>query len=217
MDNVEFSSQFDILYNNISSNAAPPIDEYEKSVFLTLAQKDIVLSLYNGREIPGMSFESTEESRRYLANLVKSFETSLDNNASDISLPEDLWFIVRESGVISSSDECLNNKELMIVPVKQDELSKILNNPFKGPNAYRALREDFNGKIKLHSKYNISKYKADYIKFPEPIITDSLEGLNLTIDGKTESSTDVDKALHMSILKRAVELAKEAYIGNNKQ
>jgi hypothetical protein len=33
----EFSREFDILYNNIMSNAAPGIDDYEKSVFLTKA------------------------------------------------------------------------------------------------------------------------------------------------------------------------------------
>ena len=33
----EFSNEFDILYNNSMSNAAPGVDEYEKSVFLTKA------------------------------------------------------------------------------------------------------------------------------------------------------------------------------------
>lgn len=38
----EFSNEFDILYNNVMSNKAPGLDEYEKSVFLTRAQDDIV-------------------------------------------------------------------------------------------------------------------------------------------------------------------------------
>ena len=33
----EFSSEFDVQYNNIASNAAPGLDEYEKSVLLTRA------------------------------------------------------------------------------------------------------------------------------------------------------------------------------------
>jgi hypothetical protein len=37
MTNTEFITQFDIFYNNIASNAAPSIDSYEKSVFLTEA------------------------------------------------------------------------------------------------------------------------------------------------------------------------------------
>lgn len=35
MNNKEFSREFDILYNNIMSNSAPGLNEYEKSVFLT--------------------------------------------------------------------------------------------------------------------------------------------------------------------------------------
>jgi len=35
MTNSEFTSSFDILYNNIMSNSAPPIESYEKSKFLT--------------------------------------------------------------------------------------------------------------------------------------------------------------------------------------
>jgi hypothetical protein len=37
MTTSEFSNQFDVLYNNITSNQAPGLDEYEKSVFLTKA------------------------------------------------------------------------------------------------------------------------------------------------------------------------------------
>ena len=33
---TEFSNQFDVLYNNITSNQAPGLNEYEKSVFLTI-------------------------------------------------------------------------------------------------------------------------------------------------------------------------------------
>ena len=37
MTTQEFSDQFDVLYNNIGSDQAPGINEYEKSVFLTKA------------------------------------------------------------------------------------------------------------------------------------------------------------------------------------
>lgn len=43
----EFSDQFDILYNNITSNQAPGLDEYEKSIFLTRAQEDIVKGYFD--------------------------------------------------------------------------------------------------------------------------------------------------------------------------
>jgi hypothetical protein len=48
------------------------LDEYEKSLFLTQAQEEIVINLYNGKNPYGDSFESTEELRRYLDELVKT-------------------------------------------------------------------------------------------------------------------------------------------------
>ena len=42
MTTQEFSLEFDLLYNNISSNQAPGLTEYEKSTFLTQAQEEIV-------------------------------------------------------------------------------------------------------------------------------------------------------------------------------
>lgn len=49
MTNDEFSNEFDVLYNNITSNQAPGLDEYEKSVFLTKAQDEIVKAYFNPR------------------------------------------------------------------------------------------------------------------------------------------------------------------------
>ena len=43
----EFSNEFDVLYNSITSNQAPGLDEYEKSVFLTKAQDEIVKAYFN--------------------------------------------------------------------------------------------------------------------------------------------------------------------------
>lgn len=42
MTTREFSDEFDVLFNNIMSNQAPGLDEYEKSVFLTKAEKQLV-------------------------------------------------------------------------------------------------------------------------------------------------------------------------------
>lgn len=47
MTTSEFSNEFDVLYNNVTSNQAPGLDEYEKSVFLTKAQNEIVKNYFN--------------------------------------------------------------------------------------------------------------------------------------------------------------------------
>jgi hypothetical protein len=48
MTNKEFSNEFDILYNSISSNLAPSLNEYEKSVLLTRAQEELIKELVTG-------------------------------------------------------------------------------------------------------------------------------------------------------------------------
>lgn len=47
MTNEEFSNEFDVLYNSIASNQAPGLSEYEKSVFLTKAQDELIKDYFN--------------------------------------------------------------------------------------------------------------------------------------------------------------------------
>lgn len=224
MTNAEFSSEFDILYNNIMSNAAPGLDEYEKSVFLTNAQEAFVKELYNGTG--SSSFEKNEEARRFLGNLIKTYETSekltdhlgLSRNSMFFQIPEDVWFITYESAILK--DErlgCLDGEEATIVPVSQDNFYKIQRNPFRGPSDGRALRLDNAGNIiELVSDYNISKYLLRYVKRPRPIILVNLSevGTDLTINELSEASEcELNPVTHRPILERAVMLAKTAWSG----
>ena len=63
------SNEFDVLYNNIMSNAAPGLNEYEKSIFLTQAQEEFVISIYAGRIQPYGSFDETQELKKYLDDI----------------------------------------------------------------------------------------------------------------------------------------------------
>lgn len=210
MTNPEFSIEFDILYNNISSNKAPGLNEYEKSVFLTKAQEQIVAELYSGRNNTYSSFEETEEQRRYLHSLIttSSLEESTDtddiitSNSSIYKLPENIMFITYETAILT------DNKEVTVYPVSQDELSKIIKNPFRGPSNNRVLRLDLgNNSIEVISNYDINKYLIRYIRKPNPIILVDLED-ELSINGVTEESEcELDSSLHRTILDRAVALA----------
>ena len=211
MSNTEFSNQFDILYNNIMSNAAPGLNEYEKSVFLTQAQRDIIIGVYNGREVPGLSFESVEEARRYLSELVEEITFKEIDFKELIELPNDLWFITLEQVILQGA--C--NNPIKVTPVKQDSLTTYLSNPFKGPSKRQVLRVDINGAIRLYSKYDIDTYYISYIKKPNPIILEDLSESLLTIEGVSGiTESNVNPLLHQVILERAVALAKAAYIGN---
>ena len=78
MTTEEFSNEFDVLINNYAnspeygkdySSINLSFDEYEKSVFLTKAQEEILLSYYNGTNPKQEGYDASEEIRRYLSSL----------------------------------------------------------------------------------------------------------------------------------------------------
>jgi hypothetical protein len=91
----EFEREFDILYNNITSNSAPSIDAYEKSVFLTKAQEEIVTALYDG------TFEGSEKLIEYLNDLVISAYKECPKNAIPAESKKEGDFIVEVNKRIS--------------------------------------------------------------------------------------------------------------------
>ena len=226
----EFSNSFDTLLNSYAlisnfgeetSKQTITLDEYEKSVLLTKAQEEIVLSLYNGKNPYGEAFEGTEELRRYLSNLIteKSLKPitntsgtplGLEGKSKFFTLPEDLWFITLESVVIDNS-KCGAETIMKVYPVKQDEYQAIRDNPFRGANDRRALRLDLSeGNVEIICKYMIAIYYIRYIKKVPPIILEDLPN-DLTIEGKSEASDCIlHEALHQKILDRAVQLALQS-------
>ena len=230
MTTQEFSLEFDLLYNNISSNQAPGLTEYEKSIFLTQAQEEIAIGLYEGKY--GESFEGTEEMRTYLNPLIlNKVYNEIVNNECD--LPEDYWYMVYESALISdpsfnckdSDGHTTNYKEVYVYPVTLDTLYKTKESPFRGPNSRRILRvytSDFNVSdsttsssnktVHLYSKYPIVEYRIKYLRKPVPIILEDLPN-GLTIDGKTKKTEcELSETLHRIILRKAVELAKQVWV-----
>lgn len=238
MDTNDFSSQFDTLLNSYSKQSSfgntqslldIRLDEYEKSVFLTKAQEDIILELYSGKNNYGDSFEKTEEIRRYLSNLIKTYETSdkieeekgISSKSIFFTIPEDIWFITYESVIFKDDKlECLNGTNALVTPVTQDEFYKILNNPFRGPSSKRVLRLDINSnKVELVSDYIIDKYLIRYLSKPTPIVLVNL-GEDLNINGiNTVTECSLDSSLHRIILERAVKLAiiSKSQLVNNKE
>jgi hypothetical protein len=213
MDNTEFSNEFDILYNNIASNQAPGLDEYEKSVFLTTAQDAVVLDLYKGNSVDGKSFEETEELRQYLSSITKTEEATSSEEPDIIKIsdksyiydiPEDLWFITHESVKCKDKDSF----GVEVFPVTQDTYTRISKNPFRKTTKNRVLRLNISDKIELVSEYPIESYVIRYITKLEPIVLSDLPN-GLSIKGVSDiNECKLNPALHSTILLRAVELAK---------
>lgn len=71
MTNQEFSNEFDVLYNNIMSNSAPGLDEYEKSIFLTKAQNEIIKNYFTSTQNGNKYNEGFEDSQKRLVDFSK--------------------------------------------------------------------------------------------------------------------------------------------------
>ena len=219
MTTEEFSNEFDTLVDAYSqtlpfgtSQDPPQFNEYEKSVFLTKAQEQIVL-MYYSTSVGGDSFETTEEVRRYLDQLVK---TEILINTSDVpksiydsfkhsiyQLPPDLWFIVYEQVKYAGNEN--------------DSYYRTIQNPFRGPSRKRVLRLDsgFNT-VELVSKYDIERYQLRYLAKPNPIILTDLK--DLTIEGKnTRQECLLTQSLHRKILELGVQLALQSRVKENKE
>lgn len=226
MNIQEFSNSFDTLLQpyiakeSFSEQNNLAFDEYEKSIFLTKAQEQIVLELYQ-------ELEQSEEVRKYLSNLIKTDnyvpigeqdETLINNNFKSykVEISNDILFMIYEQCTLSDENNCINNKVVSVVPTIHDDLDKILKNPFKSPNNRKVIRLDFDNKIELISKYNISNYKVRYLKKPNPIILVELED-NLSINnGDTQvSNGETNPILHERIVQRAVQLAVQSKVKSN--
>lgn len=238
MSNPEFDKEFDILYDNISSHGAPGLNIYEKSIFLTRAQEELVKGYYNAVNMQGVGIDGNEDKRRGLEQLIVDYKTTstasgnshLSDNSKFFEIPENLFYIIQESAKVdSSSNSCDSGKIVSVVPITYDEYNVSKNNPFRKPNKRKNWRFDISrvdGKrvVEILSELNISEYRIRYIKKPLPIVLENFEdnietaGMNLTIDGiNTLSECLLNPEIHREILNRAVEMAIRAYRENSLQ
>lgn len=73
MINSEFSAQFDVLWNNITSNQAPGLNEYEKSVMLTKAEYQLVTEYFNKRiDAAGGGFDGSQKRQYDFSGLIRT-------------------------------------------------------------------------------------------------------------------------------------------------
>lgn len=160
---AEFSDQFDILYNNITSNQAPGLDEYEKSIFLTKAQEEIVNAYFNpllnktqiGFDDSGkrqIDFSMLVKSAVITPN-VKDATFNKDSNGFD-SRAYEIPFYKVESGekkpLLEPILAFLNEKlqvtrggktiDLVVQPMRFDGYDSMMNKPYKRPTKRLAWR-----------------------------------------------------------------------------
>ena len=155
MTTTEFSNQFDLLFNNISSNQAPGLNEYEKSVFLTKAQDEIVKNYFqaesNGNTVK-KGFDDTAIRQMDFSDLIMSKTLEEENEEPDVDPRALVYKITKDDRVYIIINESLylmaNNKDgklevkgiRQVVPIKYTEYMRLMSKPFKEPLKNMAWR-----------------------------------------------------------------------------
>lgn len=237
MELSEFSNEFDVYYNSITSNQAPGLDEYEKSVFLTKAQDETLKSYFDPRSNRVQEgFDGSPRRQIDFSSLICTYKVvgdaggdtdtsdlfqwaSLDprSNSRSFSLPFDIFIILNEQARVSRDGR--NDVPLTVVPVSYEEYNRLMSKPFARPLKRQAWRifsdKNYNCDLVIGPTDTLSEYVIRYLVRPNPIILVDLSDTDLSIGGsKKPMNCQLDPILHHEILQRAVELAKAAYMGD---
>lgn len=235
MTSSEFSSEFDILYNNIMSNKAPGLDEYEKSVFLTKAQLEIVMNHFNpmgnkyGKGIDGNTKRQIELSELIDSASIETLASgeTFDKRGHLFALPEKTLLILNESfeWTLNAGTAEESTQDYQVFPISFDEYFRLMSKPYKAPlknQVWRLLKDNASNGVYVeiipHRKKDggtSPKYTVRYVRKPNPIILTDISDLDVTIDGiDVSTECELNPLIHREILDRAVELAKAAYLGD---
>lgn len=234
MNTSEFDTEFDVLYNNITSNQAPGLNGYEKSVFLTKSQNQLLSEYFNFRvDSTDGGFDNSEERQIDFSRIIRTESLSdigspidyvrIDPRSFIYRMDNDILFILNEfldvTPIGSRATDTLN-----VVPLSYDEYSRLMRKPYKFPpkgQAWRLINGSDGGRnsrcfeiIAKDVVGNDLSYRIRYVRRPRPIILEDLTNLGVTIDNETAvTECELPEETHHKILERAVTLAKIAWQG----
>ena len=225
---AEMSAALDLLYNNIMSDKAPGLEEYEKSILLTQAQEGLVKDFFSPKTNALLEgFDGGARRQSDFASLIDSIApTVLPDGGSSTRFifrsaaryyeyPKDIFIILNEE-VRTIVDEKENF--LTVVPISFEEYSRLMKKPYKFPPKGQAWRLLSGGVMELVGKFpsedpgNIVDYTIRYVKRPEPIVLEAIPETRPAIENvRTPQMCKLPEHLHDEIVQRAVLLAKVAW------
>jgi hypothetical protein len=211
MTNSELSNEFDVLYNNITSNQAPGLNEYEKSVFLTKAQSQLVNEYFNNRTDGfGGGFDGSQKrqydfssltrvSNLYELNTFKdriSDIEKLDKRSKVFLFPKDYYLAVNE--ILTDS-----KKQYSVIPINHIEYQRLMSKPYNLPikrGAWRLLTDKKNCNY-YHEYAKVEEDKestADYTFLSG--WADNKRNMSITIISRLiESGPSIDESLIIEV------------------
>ncbi len=211
MELAEISNRIDVRLN--SFNKGISVDEYEKSLYLTRAQKDIYYELLKEFEQTGI-----------ITNMLKPFVVNVNispgltgTNPEDIisgaqyfALPDGVEKIIYETATLDvAGNPLLDGRVTRVIATKAAEMVLKKDNPFKTPDKTETLRiiaikTSTDNVVELHAIANIGTYSIKYFKTILPIVLESLPD-SLTVDDvSAETNTEFNDDVLKTIIERTV-------------
>lgn len=204
MDYVEMRNEFVVLYNNVMSNQAPGLNDYEISVFLTKGQDEILKNYFNPK---GNKYqEGADDSPKRQIDFSNLINTVTLVEATNLSTykktdprsqvyvmpvavqntysgytPERVMFILNEYALKVANSSNMEDY-ITVKAISYQEYQRLMSKPYKWPvhgEAWRLIqaRDDRNQEIiEVVCKDTIApdSYFMRFIRKPYPIIVGDL-------------------------------------------
>ena len=138
---AEMSTQFDVMFNNITSNQGPGVDEFEKSIFCTKAASMLVVEFFNNRtDGVGGGFDGSQKRQYDFSSLIKTAQLSapttnvpkLDDRSLLVAFPKDYFLSVSEKVTIKSSSTGVGT-QYTVIPLTYVEYQRLMLKPYQLP------------------------------------------------------------------------------------
>lgn len=238
MKSTEFLQEFNILYNNINSDAAPGFEPFEISVLLTKAQDELLKNYFNplGNKYKEGYDDSIKRQIDFSTlNSVVSLKEAVtatpkfDSRAIQYELPLDVLFMVNEELIFQGEGL---SKTRQVIPLAHEDYIRLMSKPYGEPLKNQAWRLIGNpgtlfNIIEVIPNINdrlligyTKTYTIRYIRRPKPILLMDFSTTGQSIDGymgteadyNLENPCELNPEIHREIVQRAVELAKAGYL-----
>ena len=215
IDSTWVRDRFNLQYNNVFSNQAPGLVDYEISMYLTMAHIEII-------DEYSASLDLFEKNRSLLTayivqeNIQGTIATTKDRGIDyqTFEFTENYWKILKEYAITNS-----NALGIPIKPITYDGFNTMSVNPFKKPNGLKGWRLDINsdGDAARDVKILFKKIgDTDYIKEYDVVYLVTPKSFDLESD-VIPNSLDNNPFLCEKIINRAVELSVRDYRENTLQ
>ena len=231
MNAEEFSNEWDLYWNNISSNQAPGLNEYEKSVFLTRAQLELIQAYFSPKKNKVMEgFESSPKRNMDFSKLILSYICKCESTQYDfnydargllITLPSNTFLTVNEQlyigrmGTVGEDGEETNPSYTVDLQRILDEAAELEEegNSEKAQDKYKqAIGILTNQNFKTNTncivlrqilRLNFMEYQRLMTKaYKEPLKTQCWA---LTTEGVDDPNNTSGKSLRLEIIPRSIE------------